>query len=211
VDNAPPNSGEATAPEGGETPPPANPLEALAGPSQDPDLVSASPPAEIPEATASISAPASISSREVLGEIRLLLSEERLEECDALLVPLLRQDPGNRSARLMISIVRSLQGRSQEALTALEDLRGMDEDLPLLLALGGAYFRAGRHYDALLTLDRAIRLHPEHPHAYVNLAWLRLAINAGEAGGEEAEAFYRQAVRLGARRDRQLERRLGFE
>ncbi len=146
-----------------------------------------------------------------LQEARLMLEDDQLADATRILVQVLREDPGNRSARLMLGIARTRQGRSDEALVALEDLRGQNEDLPLLLALSGAYCQEGRHFDAMLTLDKAITLAPSHPHAYLNLAWLHLAMNAGTESKRDAEAYYRRAVKLGARRDRALELKLGIE
>jgi tetratricopeptide (TPR) repeat protein len=145
-----------------------------------------------------------------LAEARALLAEERHEDVVRLLSRVLQEDPGNRSARLMVALARAGQGRGDEALAALEDLRGREEDLPLLLALAAACHVAGRDFDAMLALDQAIRLAPDHPHAYVDMAWLSLSVAPGAQGREEAEAYYRQALRLGARRDRRLERRLGL-
>jgi tetratricopeptide (TPR) repeat protein len=146
-----------------------------------------------------------------LREARVLLEDEQLADATRLLVGVLRADPGNRSARLMISIARARQGRHDEALVALEDLRGQNEDLPLLLALSAAYCGAGRFFDAMLILDKAIKLAPADPRAYLNLSWLHLAMTEGETGRRDAEAYYRRAVRLGARRDRAIEVKLGLE
>ena len=146
-----------------------------------------------------------------LREARVMLEDEQLADATRILVGVLRADPGNRSARLMIALARARQGRHDEALVALEDLRGQNEDLPLLLALSAAYCGAGRFFDALLVLDKAIKLAPADPHAYLNLAWLHLAMDPGETGRRDAEAYYRRAVRLGVRRDRALEVKLGIE
>lgn len=146
-----------------------------------------------------------------LREARVLIEDEQLADATRLLVGVLRADPGNRSARLMIALARARQGRHDEALVALEDLRGQNEDLPLLLALSAAYCGAGRFFDAMLVLDKAIKLAPADPRAYLNLSWLHLAMNEGETGRRDAEAYYRRAVRLGARRDRALEVKLGLE
>ena len=146
-----------------------------------------------------------------LKEARTLIEDEQLADATRLLAGVLRADPGNHSARLMIALVRARQGRHDEALVALEDLRGQNEDLPLLLALSAAYCGAGRFFDALLVLDKAIKLAPADPYAYLNLSWLHLAMDEGETGRRDAEAYYRRAVRLGARRDRALEVKLGLE
>jgi tetratricopeptide (TPR) repeat protein len=146
-----------------------------------------------------------------LKEARILLEDEQMADATRILVQVLRTDPGNRSARLMIALARARQGRYDEALVALEDLRGQNEDLPLLLALSAAHCGAGRFFDAMLILDKAIKLAPDHPYAYLNLAWLHLAMDDSTAGRRDAEAYYRRAVRLGARRDRALEVKLGIE
>ena len=145
------------------------------------------------------------------NEARVLLEEGFLSEAADILVPLLHQDPGNRSIRLMIAIVRTRQGRFDEAIGALEDLRGRQEDLPILLAISGAYLGAGRYPDALLALDRAVKLAPDDPNAYMNLAWLSLVMpGCGRDAIPNAEAYYRQAIIRGAARDRALEKRIGL-
>ena len=146
-----------------------------------------------------------------LKEVRTLVEDEQLADAARLLTGVLRADPGNRSARLMIALVRARQGRHDEALVALEDLRGQNEDLPLLLALSAAYCGAARFFDAMLVLDKAVKLAPADPQAYLNLSWLQLAMDEGETGRRDAEAYYRRAVRLGAQRDRALEVKLGLE
>lgn len=146
-----------------------------------------------------------------LRQARMLFEDDQLADATRLLVDVLRADPANRSARLLLALARTRQGRCDEALAALEDLRGPREDLPLLLALAAAYCGAGRTFDAMLALDQAIVLAPTHPHAYLNLAWLHLSQNRGAESRRDAEAYYRQAVKLGARRDRALEIRLGLE
>ena len=145
------------------------------------------------------------------NEARVLVEEGFLSEAIDILIPLLRQDPGNRSLRLMIAIVRTRQGRFDEAIGALEDLRGRQEDLPILLAISGAYLGAGRYPDALLALDRAIKIAPDDPNAYSNLAWLSLVMpGSGRDALANAEAYYRQAIKRGAARDRALEKRIGL-
>lgn len=146
-----------------------------------------------------------------LREAWQLLEADEFDAAARVLIALLREDPESRPARLMIAMVRSRQGRFDEALVALEELRATGEDEPLLLALAAAYYGAGRHFNALQALDRAMTLCPTQPHAFINMAWLRLAMLPTADGVAEAEVYYRRGVKLGARRDRQLERRLGIE
>lgn len=144
-----------------------------------------------------------------LAEAQTLLSTERLDAAAGLLIDVLKADPQNRDARLLVALVRCRQGRFDEARVALEDLQAEREDEPVLLALAAAYQGTGRYQHALLALDKTIRASPRQPAAYVNMAWLLLTMPSSDAAA--AEANYRQALKLGARRDRQLERRLGFE
>ena len=144
------------------------------------------------------------------AEARMLLEDGNLSDAASVLIPMLRHDPSNRQVRLLVAIVRTRQGRYDEAIVALEDLRGVREDLPVLLALSGAYMGASRYHDALLALDSAVKVKPSDPNAFLNLAWLTLVMPAEPDTLKNAETYYRQAIRRGAARDRTLEARIGF-
>ncbi len=144
------------------------------------------------------------------AEAKTMLEDGNLSEAAAILIPMLRHDPSNRQVRLLVAIVRTRQGRCDEAIVALEDLRGIREDLPVLLALSGAYMGASRYHDALLALDSAVKLSPSDPNAYMNLAWLTLVMPTDADTLKNAEIYYRQAIRRGAPRDRSLEARIGI-
>lgn len=145
------------------------------------------------------------------NEARDLLESGKTAEAASLVIPLLRYDPGNRSVRILLALIRTQQGRCDEAIVALENLRGRRDDLPLLLALSAAYTGAGRYHDSLLALDSAMRLAPSDPAAYLNSAWLTLIMpSSGPNTLKHAEAYYRMAIARGAARDRALERRLGL-
>ena len=144
------------------------------------------------------------------AEARMLMEDGNLSEAAAVLIPMLRHDPSNRQVRLLLAIVRTRQSRYDEAIVALEDLRGIREDMPILLALSGAYMGAVRYHDALLALDRAVRLNPADPNPYLNLAWLTLVMPQDSDTLKNAEIYYRQAVKHGAARDRALESRIGL-
>ena len=144
------------------------------------------------------------------AEARMLLEDGNLSDAASVLIPMLRHDPSNRQVRLLLAIVRTRQGRYDEAIVALEDLRGVREDLPVLLALSGAYMGASRYHDALLALDSAVKVKPSDPNAFLNLAWLTLVMPAEPDTLKNAETYYRQAIRRGAARDRALEARIGF-
>ncbi len=140
----------------------------------------------------------------------MLMEDGNLSEAAAVLIPMLRHDPSNRQVRLLLAIVRTRQSRYDEAIVALEDLRGIREEMPILLALSGAYMGAVRYHDALLTLYRAVRLNPADPNPYINLAWLTLVMPQDSDTFKNAEIYYRQAVKRGAVRDRALESRIGL-
>ena len=144
------------------------------------------------------------------AEARMLMEDGNLSEAAAVLIPMLRHDPANRQVRLLLAIVRTRQSRYDEAIVALEDLRGIREDMPILLALSGAYMGAVRYHDALLALDRAVRLNPADPNPYLNLAWLTLVMPQDSDTLKNAEIYYRQAIKRGAARDRALESRIGL-
>ena len=144
------------------------------------------------------------------AEARMLMEDGNLSEAASVLIPMLRHDPSNRQVRLLLAIVRTRQSRYDEAIVALEDLRGIREDMPILLALSGAYMGAMRYHDALLALDRAVKLNPADPNPYLNLAWLTLVMPQEADTLKNAEIYYRQAVRRGAARDRALETRIGL-
>ena len=148
--------------------------------------------------------PAAIAA--LLAEAKDALDAGRVNDAATAAIDLLRADPQNRAGRIMMGVIRTRQQRFDEALVALEDVLAEEEDEAVLLAIAGAYQASGRMNHALLALDKAIRLNPKHPAAFMNMAWLMLASNEAKA----AEANYREAVRLGAPRDKQLERKLGF-
>ncbi len=142
----------------------------------------------------------------LLAEARFALDEGRVEDAATASLDILRVDPQNRAARLVMGIVRTRQQRLDEARVALEDLQSEGEDEAVLLALAAVYQASGRNDKALVALDKAIRLDSKRPDPFMNMAWLML----GDGDTESADSYYRIAVRLGAPRDKQIERRLGY-
>ena len=142
----------------------------------------------------------------LLAEARFALEEGRVDDAATAAVDALRADPQNRAARLLMGVVRTRQQRLDEARVALEDLQAEKEDEAVLLALAAIYQASGRNDYALAMLDKAMRLNPRRPDSYMNMAWLML----GTGDPDSADAYYRVAVRFGASRDKQLERRLGY-
>lgn len=139
-----------------------------------------------------------------------LLGGDQPEMAMPSLVKVLKSDPANHRALLMMALLRVKQGRFDDAIVTIEDLRGTSgEDEAVLLLAAGAYCGAGRHFDALLALDKAMKKNPKLPQAHIDMAYLLLEMSPDKRA--EAEAYYRQAIKLGAARDASLEKRLGVK
>lgn len=143
-----------------------------------------------------------------LAWARDMVGMDRLDEAAATLIRILKGEPGNRSARLMLASIRCRQGAFGDALIILEDLRAERENEALLMTIAGAYCGSTRYYEAMLTLDKILSKNPRHADANMNMAYLLLEMSATRQ--PEAEMYYRQAVKWGATRDLIFERRLGF-
>ena len=140
------------------------------------------------------------------NEARELIEKDRAAAAIEILVPMVRYDPSNRQLRMLLAAAHIRAGRHGLAITALEDLRGRREDLPLLLLIAAAYTSAGRYPDALLSLDAAVKLAPAEPDPYFNLAWLTLLMNEGQpAARKVAGNYYREALKRGAAPDPALQ------
>ena len=143
-----------------------------------------------------------------LRDVRTYIQDGNLNAASELLIPMFKYSPSSYEVRLLLAIVRTRQGRPDEAIVALEDLRGTREDLPCLLALSGAYFAANRPHDAIFTLDKACKIAPQDPAPYMNLAYI---FNTMKDNTKNAEVYYRAAIKRGATRDRNFEKTLGIK
>ena len=162
-----------------------------------------------------VRAPASASAEEMVDPVRELAMAQRLivsehpEDATSFLVKVLRADPTNRRALLLMATLRIQQGRYDDAIVTLEGLRDVNEDAVVLLLASGAYCGAGRHFDALLALDKVLKLNPDLAQAHINMAYLLLEMSPDKRN--EADAYYKQALKLGMPRDALLEKRLGMK
>ncbi|MEI7899915.1 MAG: CDC27 family protein [bacterium] len=139
-----------------------------------------------------------------------MLSVDRFDDVEKALIKVLKQEPENRDARFLMALARVQQGKQAEAVVVIDDLltdNASDESTLLLAA--GSYVAIGNYSKAMDTLDKAMKVNPKRPDGYHNMAWLLLEMKPKEIG--EAEMYYRQAVKLGGVRDRDLERRLGIK
>ena len=139
-----------------------------------------------------------------------MLSVDRFDDAEKALIKVLRKEPENRDARFLMALARVQQGKFSEAVVVLDDLLADNaSDESTLLLAAGAYAAMGNYSKAMDTLDKAMKVDPKRPDGYHDMAWLLLEMKPKESG--EAELYYRQAVKLGGARDRDLERRLGIK
>jgi tetratricopeptide (TPR) repeat protein len=150
-----------------------------------------------------------INIRNELEWAKDMLSVDRFDEVEASLIKVLKQDPENVDARLLMALSNVQQGKHRDALVVLDDLlQDVPDDESVLLLAAGCYAASGGYSRAMTTLDKALTVNPKRPDGYLNMAWLLLEMTPGKL--DEPEMYYRQAVKLGGARDRDLERRLGI-
>ena len=139
-----------------------------------------------------------------------MISVDRFDDAEKALVLVLKEHPESRDARFLMAMSRVQQGRPADAVVIIDDLLADNpNDEAVLLLAAGAHTANGQYAKAMDALDKAMKVEPKRPDGYLNMAWLLLEMNTKESG--EAEMYYRQAVKLGAARDRDIERRLGIK
>ena len=138
-----------------------------------------------------------------------MISVDRFDDAEKSLMAVLKQSPDHREARFLLALSRVRQGRSADAAVIIDDLLADDpKDESVLLLAAGNQVAAGSLAKAMETLDKAMKADPKRPDGYLNMAWLLLEMNPKDSS--EAEMYYRQAIKLGGSRDRDIERRLGI-
>jgi tetratricopeptide (TPR) repeat protein len=150
-----------------------------------------------------------VDQRRELAIAQRFIVSDHPEDALLSLIKVLRADPSNRRALLLMATVRVQQGRYDDAIVTIEGLRDTDEDEAVLLLAAGAYCGAGRYFDALLALDKVMKKNPELPQAHINMAYLLLEMTPEKRG--DAESYYKHALKLGIPRDALLEKRLGMK
>ncbi len=139
-----------------------------------------------------------------------MLSVDRFGDAEKSLLQILKQAPEHREARFLMALARVRQGRTADAAVIIDDLlQDSPADEATLLLAAGCHVTSGAYAKAMEALDKAMKANPKRPDGYHNMAWLLLEMNPKELG--EAEMYYRQAVKLGGARDRDIERRLGIK
>lgn len=147
--------------------------------------------------------------RRELALAQRYITGEHPEDAVPCLVKVLRTEPANRKALMLMATIRVQQGRYDDAIVTLEGLRGANEDEAVLLLAAGAYCGAGRYFDALLALDQVMKKNPDMPQAHMNMAYLLLEMSPDKHS--EAETYYKFALKGGMSRDALLEKRLGLK
>jgi len=146
---------------------------------------------------ASSSEQAEVDVRRELASAQRCITGAHPEDAVPFLINVLRVDPTDRRALLLMATVRIQQGRYDDAIVTIEGLRS------------GAYCGAGRYFDALLALDKVMKKTPDLPQAHIDMAYLLLEMGPEKRG--DAEAYYKYARKLGIPRDAALEKRLGMK
>ncbi len=161
------------------------------------------------EGFASDDAQGPLNIKEELEWAKDMLSVDRFDAAEIPLLKVLKVDPTNRDARLLMALSRVRQGRHNDAAVVLDDLLADNpQDETALLLAAGAHTANGSYAKAMEALDKAMKANPLRPSGYYNMAWLLLDINPDKT--DEAELYYRKSVQLGGARDRDIERRLGI-
>lgn len=151
-----------------------------------------------------------VNVKEELEWAKDMMTVDHFEDVEQALIKVLKQDPANWEARFLMAQCRLRQGRPSDALVVLDDLMAdRPKDEAVLLMASGANMASGSYSKAMDLLDKVLKLNPKRPDGYYDMAWLLLEMNPGNLS--ESEMYYRQAVKLGGVRDRELERRLGIK
>ena len=162
----------------------------------------------MPEAGPARGAPVEpVNTRRELAIAQEMLATDHPEDALPSLIKVLRAEPDNRRALLLMATVRVQQGRYGDAIVPIESLRGPNEDEAVLMLAAGAYCGAGRYFDALLALDKVLKMNPDLPQAHLNMAYLLLEMSPEKRN--DADLYYQHALKLGVPRDALLEKRLG--
>ena len=117
----------------------------------------------------------------------------RHAEAERLYAEILRDDPGNTSALLMLGYIYLRRGALPEALAQFDRVLAIRPDeFDALAARGAVLSGLDRHQEALNTYDRAVALRQNSPQLYNNRGNALLTLNRGE----EAVASYAAAIRI---------------
>lgn len=121
-----------------------------------------------------------------------------LEEAYARLERYAGTYPPASGARKLLGAILIKQRNYSGAIKVLEPVLEFEPANPrLLLMLGEAFMREGRHHPASELFERAVRLRPDSAEARVQRAVNRLAVGKGEAAVEELSAVFDERPEIG--------------
>lgn len=131
--------------------------------------------------------------------------ERRLTEATA-------KHPDTPEFLLLLARLRLMQGQREDAI----EIAGMIPEKGKLgvqaqLVVAGAYLSENRTLDAMKLLEKVMRLAPQDPAPYFNMAVVMTRLPDIDPKGEVATRYYRRSVELGGKRSPALEERLNME
>ncbi|MDA3927198.1 MAG: tetratricopeptide repeat protein [Kiritimatiellae bacterium] len=138
-----------------------------------------------------------------------MFSVNKFVEVEKPLILILREKPDHFEARYLMALTRIRQDKLIDAKVVIEDLlddHGQHEGVLLMAA--GLYAMTQQYAKAMTTLDKALKVAPNRPDGYLNMAWLLLEMNPKQLS--DPEMYYRRSVELGGKRDHELEKRIGI-
>jgi tetratricopeptide (TPR) repeat protein len=122
-----------------------------------------------------------------------MLAQGKRDQAVAFLHDLIRADPRNPDARLLLGSVLMEAGKQDESIAQLrEAVRLLPQSAEAHNALGEAFNTFGKLEDARPEFERAVQLDPSHAQAQANLG--ELLIQSGKA--QAAVPHLEQAIRL---------------
>lgn len=136
--------------------------------------------------------------------VRVLQARRQFSRAEDVLNEALNVAPKDPRLILWLASVKLETQAYGEAADTLAMLENDSDDECVWLLSAAAAVGQGNDFEALRALDKALRANPYSSRAYMNLARLRYRMNPGR-NREEAAAYYRQALHLGARPDREFE------
>lgn len=140
-------------------------------------------------------------------QARTLLLKGKPAEARTLLMTALKIDPDDSTIRILISIAQCDTGNFTDAVFILKQLLNEDSsNANAHLLLGTAYFGLGRFADSEQELKRALAINPRFAAAHYDLAQVMLLTTPRDINA--ARQYYKSAVALGCKRDKDLERLL---
>ncbi len=153
------------------------------------------------------SEPDALSDNELSRKIQAMLDEGSGAEAVMLMEGILEQQGASASLTRQLLFVQALMNRrnynrAEGLLTSL--LAAHPENPSVRMMTAGLHLAKGRPMAALRLLDELVREYPRYADAYINLAYIRFAMDPA-ANRDEAIVYYRHALTLGARRDPRLE------